>query len=684
MTVGTTYSVTVADVVAQSGYPVRVGSYASFTFTGVPAAGNVLREWWLGIGGGTAVSDLTNNVNFPNNPSGFDYPASFEAPVNWADSYGERMRAYVTAPATGDYVFWIASDDNSELWLGTDDSPATKRKIAWVSSWTSSREWMREANQSSASAYGIITLQAGQRYYIEALMKEGGGGDNLCVRWQLPSGAIEEPIPASRLAAFVVTPANTVTVAATDPNASENGPDKGTFRITRTGSTAQALKVYYTVTGTARTADMQQYLTGTATIPVGATQVAVDVLPFDDTISESPETVILTLVPDQTYAVGASASGTVTIADNNLAKVAAIAFGNPHGRNVSEIVSSVLGVHVITVTFSQPVTFGAGDVLVQKVSFSGNSETVTGTLSPTSVDGTGSTTMTINLPAGSARDTWVKVTLKGNGTLKDLQGNLLDGEPKAGGSGRTYVYSAATDLPTGNGTPGGSTVFYVGSLRGDFAAVGGAQTPDGRITPEDIDGFLAKFLAADPDADFHGAGFTAAAPDGLVTPTDIDGFLSVYQAMAAADTRLAALPNPGPLGEGEPGPLADGDPGPLAAAAPEAVGPVPAEVPLAPMREVDVLAMATEMGAHGPSLESVTAGMPSDAAPAATPEAPIAPPSDATEIGLTVEADPATGVPLAFGAAEAIVPPGPEPVLAPDSGIVDLLALPSLGVPLEV
>jgi hypothetical protein len=115
-----------------------------------------------------------------------------------------------------------------------------------------------------------------------------------------------------------------------------------------------------------------------------------------------------------------------------------------------------------------------------------------------------------------------------------------------------------------------------------------------------------------------------------------------------------------------------------------AVEPAPAQVPLAPVPEVDALAMASEMGAHGPSLESVIAGMLSDADPAATPEAPIAPPSSATETGLTMEADPATGVPLAFGAAEATVPPGPEPVLAPDSGIVDLLALASLGVPLEV
>ena len=37
-------------------------------------------------------------------------------------------------------------------------------------------------------------------------MKEEGGGDNLAVRWQLPGGAIEEPIPSSRLTVFGLGP----------------------------------------------------------------------------------------------------------------------------------------------------------------------------------------------------------------------------------------------------------------------------------------------------------------------------------------------------------------------------------------------------------------------------------------------------------------------------------------------
>ena len=80
------------------------------------------------------------------------------------------MRALLLPPQTGTYFFWISSDDNGALYLSTDENPATRVQIATVNSWTSSREWTKEANQKSAG----INLVGGQRYYIEALQKEGG------------------------------------------------------------------------------------------------------------------------------------------------------------------------------------------------------------------------------------------------------------------------------------------------------------------------------------------------------------------------------------------------------------------------------------------------------------------------------------------------------------------------------
>ncbi|MHC4463157.1 MAG: PA14 domain-containing protein, partial [Planctomycetota bacterium] len=77
----------------------------------------------------------------------------------------------------------MASDDASELWLSTGENPANKVMIANVPGWTNSRVWDKYPEQRSAS----ITLTGGQRYYIEALQKEHGGGDNLAVAWEGPT-----------------------------------------------------------------------------------------------------------------------------------------------------------------------------------------------------------------------------------------------------------------------------------------------------------------------------------------------------------------------------------------------------------------------------------------------------------------------------------------------------------------
>src|SRR6266850_3010078 len=170
----------------------------SVLFASGQSSNGVLREVYLGIGGG-AVSDLTSSPGFPNNPSLETIQPTFEAPNEFADNYGQRMRALLLPPITGNYTFWIASDDGGALYLSTNEDPATKTQIATVNAWTSSREWTKEPNQQSATN---IVLAAGLRYYIEALQKEGGGGDNLAVRWRLPNATIEQPIPGTRLSPF--------------------------------------------------------------------------------------------------------------------------------------------------------------------------------------------------------------------------------------------------------------------------------------------------------------------------------------------------------------------------------------------------------------------------------------------------------------------------------------------------
>ena len=122
----------------------------------------------------------------------------FEMPNNSGNNFGERLNGYICPPATGLYTFWIASDASAELWLSTSSSPANKVKIAYNTSATNSRQWNKYATQKSVA----ISLVAGQVYYVEALMKEGTGTDNLAVGWAKPgqsTSAPSEVIPGTYL-----------------------------------------------------------------------------------------------------------------------------------------------------------------------------------------------------------------------------------------------------------------------------------------------------------------------------------------------------------------------------------------------------------------------------------------------------------------------------------------------------
>jgi uncharacterized protein YjdB len=162
------------------------------------ATGNITYQVWNNIGNSIAVSSLTSNINYPNNPTSTTLISSMEGTTNLGDSYGARIAGYICAPATGSYTFWIASDDNGELWLSTDDQPANKQKIAYVNGYTWIQQWNKYATQKSA----VINLVQGQKYYIEALMKEATGIDHLAVGWLKPGQSGSEPsqvIPGSVL-----------------------------------------------------------------------------------------------------------------------------------------------------------------------------------------------------------------------------------------------------------------------------------------------------------------------------------------------------------------------------------------------------------------------------------------------------------------------------------------------------
>ncbi len=144
--------------------------------------GEVVMERWENISGG-AISALRNDPRFPGEPDVAENLASFLWNVTDIETYGARIYGWVYPPASGDYTFRIATDDNGELWLSTDDDPENAALIANVSGYSGVNDFGKFPEQTSEA----ITLVAGRKYYVEALWKEGTGGDHCHVQWTGPA-----------------------------------------------------------------------------------------------------------------------------------------------------------------------------------------------------------------------------------------------------------------------------------------------------------------------------------------------------------------------------------------------------------------------------------------------------------------------------------------------------------------
>ncbi|MFN4257106.1 MAG: PA14 domain-containing protein, partial [Saprospiraceae bacterium] len=160
-----------------------------------PAGTGLTREIWSNIGG-TSITSMTGLASYPNSPNSTDVVAGSVPTWNTADNYGSRVRGYITPTVSGNYTFWLTGDDQTQLYLSTNSSPASKVMIASIAGWTNQTEFNKYASQKSA----VIALTAGQDYYVELLHKEGGGGDGWGIYWQAPGGgATPVQVPLSTL-----------------------------------------------------------------------------------------------------------------------------------------------------------------------------------------------------------------------------------------------------------------------------------------------------------------------------------------------------------------------------------------------------------------------------------------------------------------------------------------------------
>ena len=205
------------------------------------AQGVITHKVFTGMGGGN-LSELTNNAKFPDGFDALDYPSLFETPVNVMDNYGVQFQGYVHPPVTGDYTFYIAADDTGVLFLSPDANPANKTAIASVPAATGSRQWTAVTNQQSA----FVRLEAGRAYYVEALMKEAGGADNLAVAWRMrgmPGPADgDSPIPGPFLSSTI--PSAPVSIVTNPLSQTIIEGSAVTFSVAPTGTPAYTYQWY--------------------------------------------------------------------------------------------------------------------------------------------------------------------------------------------------------------------------------------------------------------------------------------------------------------------------------------------------------------------------------------------------------------------------------------------------------
>jgi uncharacterized membrane protein len=112
-----------------------------------------------------------------------------------------------------------------------------------------------------------------------------------------------------------------VSITAGDGTAAEEGPDTGTFTITRSGAVSAALVVDLSIAGTATvttdyTTSPDIIAGNTVTIPVDSASIDVVITPVADVdYVEGEETVIVTIVDGGDYVAGTQDTATITISD---------------------------------------------------------------------------------------------------------------------------------------------------------------------------------------------------------------------------------------------------------------------------------------------------------------------------------------------------------------------------------
>jgi uncharacterized protein (DUF1800 family) len=169
------------------------GSGSAFLqLTVIETGGGITRELWNDLPGASVAQ-----IPLASAPDSTSLLASLQAPSDSGDAYGARIRGFLTAPASGDYRFFLRGDESAVFYLSDDEEPVNAWKRAEVASPSASADW------TGAASSPLLRLEAGQRYYLEILHKEDTGSDHLALGWAKPGQP--DDVPSEVVPGYVLT-----------------------------------------------------------------------------------------------------------------------------------------------------------------------------------------------------------------------------------------------------------------------------------------------------------------------------------------------------------------------------------------------------------------------------------------------------------------------------------------------